>query len=99
MLFVAEIMVCPSAAVMLLSGSCTHDALMNGSPPPPPETVAPVPTPILVAAETNVAGTNSAITVITAKAIVSFFISSPIFFFLLFLYLIFRVSQYTLWFH
>jgi hypothetical protein len=45
---------------------------MNGSPPPPPETVAPVPIPV-VAAETNVAGTNSAIMVITAKAIVSFF--------------------------
>jgi hypothetical protein len=43
---------------------------MNGSPPPPPETVAPVEE---LAAETNVAGTNSAITVITAKAIVSFF--------------------------
>jgi hypothetical protein len=46
---------------------------MNGSPPPPPETVAPVPIPVVTAAETNVAGTNSAITVITAKAIVSFF--------------------------
>jgi len=43
----------PSANVMLLSGSCTHDALMNGSPPPPPETVAPVEE---LAAETNVAG-------------------------------------------
>jgi hypothetical protein len=78
MLLATVLMVTPSANVMLLSGSCTHDALMNGSPPPPPETVAPVEE---LAAETNVAGTNSAITVITAKAIVSFFISSPIFFF------------------
>jgi hypothetical protein len=45
---------------------------MNGRLPAPVPTVAPVPTPTEVAAETNVAGTNSAITVITAKAIVSF---------------------------
>jgi hypothetical protein len=46
---------------------------MNGSPPVPLPTVAPVPTVVLVAAETNAAGTNIAITVITAKAIASFF--------------------------
>jgi hypothetical protein len=46
---------------------------MNGSPPPPPVTVTSVPTPLIGIAETNVAGTNSAIMVITAKAIGSFF--------------------------
>jgi hypothetical protein len=60
---------------------------MNGSPPPPPETVAPVPIPVVpvptmgggfvpgTSAETNDAGINSAITIITNKAIVIFLIS------------------------